>query len=171
MGKMAACACPSMCRCNWWSEHACAVIARGAVAHGWGVGIHISDSAQLCSNGRCARGGRGRAVRRGLCMGECCSVQAEREGQSDRAGVAFAAGLVSQARRMDRRCRGTQSRQKEQRQQLFCMPTLSPHVHRARTNTRTLATASLNFLATHYVLARCLGGSPTAKPRTLTITE
>ena len=74
--------------------------------------IPISDSAQLCSSGRCARGGRGRAVRRGLCMGECCSVQAEREGQSDRAGVAFAAGLVSQARRMDRRCRGTQSRQK-----------------------------------------------------------
>lgn len=55
-------------------------------------------------------GGRGRAVRCGLCMGECRLVQAELEERSDRAGVACAAGLVSQARRMDRRCRRTQSR-------------------------------------------------------------
>ena len=83
---MAACACPSMCRCNWWSEHACAVIARGAMAHGWGAGIHISDSAQLCSSGRCARGGRGRAVGRGLCMCECRMVQARSE-RNDRTGL------------------------------------------------------------------------------------
>ena len=36
----------------------------------------------------------------------------------------------------------------QQSERAFSIPTLSPHVHGARTNTRTLATASLSFLAT-----------------------
>ena len=36
----------------------------------------------------------------------------------------------------------------QQSERVFSIPTLSPHVHGARMNTRTLATASLSFLAT-----------------------
>ena len=54
VGEMMACACPIMCRCDWRREHACAVIARDVTTHGWGAGIHTSDSAQACGSGRCA---------------------------------------------------------------------------------------------------------------------
>jgi len=49
-----------------------------------------------------------------------------------------------------------QHRTTQQSLQRFCIPTPSPHVHGARTNTRTLATA------THYVLAR--SGTRTHRP-------
>ena len=66
-----------------------------------------------------------------------------------------------------------QRRAAQQSERVSGTPTFSPHVHGARTIACTIATASLSFLAAHYVLARCLGGSPTAKPRsneTLTTT-
>ena len=48
-----------------------------------------------------------------------------------------------------------QHRTTQQSQQRFCIPTLSPHVHGARTNTRTLATA------THYVQSEWVFVQPT----------
>ena len=104
---MVACACPSMYRCIWRRELGCAVIARGVTAHGWGVGIHISDSPHkrvaVAYVHEAAVGGRSDA---GWAVYGCWVTQAECEQRPDWAGAACVVEVVIQARRVGRRCRG-----------------------------------------------------------------